>query len=55
MKISENRNETGMASPTMTPLRNPIAATTSTMTSANAVKMLPCSSTTWRRAPGAWS
>ena len=48
--MSANRNDTGMAAPTMSPARNPIAATTSTITSTSAVRMLPCSSFTWVRA-----
>ena len=54
-KNNANRNDTGMAAPTMMPLRAPIAATTSTMTSTSVVTMLPCSSVTWDRAKGAES
>ena len=41
MMITENNRDTGMPNPTITPLRKPIAATTITITSANAVMMLP--------------
>ena len=41
--------------PTMMPLRTPIDATTTIITSASAVMMLPCSSVTCSCANGAWS
>ena len=55
MKINENSSETGMPMPTISPLRMPMAATTTTITKARAVKMFPCSSVTCCRAMGAWS
>ena len=53
MKINENSSETGMPMPTISPLRMPMAATTTTITKARAVKMFPCSSVTCCRAIGA--
>ena len=46
----------GMPMPTMSPLRRPMAATTSVMTSASAVTMLPSSSVTccWARGEASW-
>ena len=44
-----------MPSPTIAPLRKPMAATTTIITSASAVKMFPCSSVTCCSAQGAWS
>ena len=55
MKISANKKDTGIPMPTMRPLRKPIAATTSVITKASAVTMLPSSSATICRASGPWS
>ena len=53
--VIANRNDTGTDNATITPLRRPIEATTTIITSASAVMMLPCSSVTCSCANGAWS
>ena len=54
MIVTENSRENGMPRPTTTPLRKPITATTSTITSTSAVRMLPSSSRTCSSANSAW-